>query len=140
MELPSIHDPRFVDIMRDIREDFEDADDWFERLAKWRAHRGEAIMTDWAWWWADEGENEFNGCHATRDAAIADALAEGCFFGTDAFQIIEARSWTDDLADDDFVPFAETRSAETLKTETDKGGKRRLAAPSRQAGLFKGAE
>ena len=140
MELPSIHDPRFVEKMQTVREDCEADDAWFDLLAKWRAHRGEAIMTDWAWWWADEGENEFNGCCPTRDAAIAEAMAEGCFFGTDAFEIVEARSWTDELADDDFVPFADTRGGETLMTETDDDGVRRLAADPAQAGLFEGAE
>lgn len=139
-DLVSIHDPRFVEKMQARREDGEWSDGDFDQLAKWRALYGEKHMSEWQWWWADEGENEFSGCCDTREAAIAEALVEGCFFGTDAFQLIEARSWTDELAEDDFVPFAETRNAQTLKVEVGDDGERRVVAPSMQGALFEGGE
>lgn len=126
MELPSIQDPRFVEKMQAVREAGDSCDDYFDLLQRWRRQRGEAIMSDWSWWWADEGENEFSGCCDTREAATAEALVEGSFFGTDAFELIEARTWTDELADEDFVPFAETRNAQTLKVEVGDDGERRV--------------
>lgn len=127
-ELPSIQDPRFVEKMQAVREAGDGCDDYFDLLQRWRRQQGETIMSDWQWWWADEGENEFSGCCVTREAAIAEALAEGSFFGTDAFELIEARSWTDELAEDDFVPFAETRSTQTLKVEVGDDGERRVVS------------
>jgi hypothetical protein len=137
MEAISIHDPRFVEKMQARREESEWSDADFDQVAKWRALFGEKHMSAWAWWWADAGDNEYSGCCDTREAAIAEALVEGHFFGTDDFELIEARSWTDELADDDFVPFAETRNAETLRTEMF-DGVRRLAPPSKQTELFEG--
>lgn len=136
MELPSIHDPRFEQRMRAYRELYDVSDDFADLLQRWRRLRGEAIMTDWSWCWADEGEHEFSGFHDNREAAIEEALAEGCFFGTDAFEIIEARCWMDDLADDDFVPFAATRHRAILHTEVDDDGVRRVVGRGDQAALF----
>lgn len=66
-------------------------------LTRWRKARGEAGMTDWAWW-AKQPDDESYGTpfYSSREDAIADILNE--YPEATEVMVCQARSWDDEMA------------------------------------------
>lgn len=98
--------------LRDASEDYN------EPIAVWRAARGEAGKTAWAWWARQirfDEDGLYQNFEPTREAIIAWARKE---YGPAArFEICEARQWNDDLEGDEICFFAESRGLEFISPE-----------------------
>lgn len=83
-------------------------DDHDAMLDRFRVARGEEGMSDWRWWAKEAGDGLYANETATKEQAIAWAREE---YGLDAdIEIIEARSWIDEIKGGDSSEFADARN------------------------------
>lgn len=103
------------DCLRLIHSAGEWNDDHEAMLARWREDRGPGAMTPWHWSAKLKGDELYGPEYLTRAEAIEWARKE---YGLDeAIEVIEARTWNDDIRGDDTMWFAESRNHEVLGTE-----------------------
>jgi len=102
-------------LLREVRSFGEWSDDDETILARWRGWRGEAGMTEWRWWWKLPDDDLYRTDHPSRNEAFAMAIAEEP--GAAVVELIDARSWNDDITagDQDTEWFAESRNHEIVR-------------------------
>lgn len=90
--------------------EWEDEDE--ELLAQWRAARGDEAMDNWRWWVGAPDCDLYAEDAATREEAIEIGRREYAEAGR--IEIIEARTWNDEVQGDEDCSFAESRNREIV--------------------------
>lgn len=102
------------------RSDHAGDDEYEDIVDRWRSARGEAAYDGWRWWWREGDDDSYRADHATREAALAEALREA--HPAASIHLIEARCWADDLNDgDEIMPFADMRNSEIARATLNNG-------------------
>jgi len=103
-------------LLRLLEASGERGDDWDDILDRWRRARGEDGMAEWRWWWKATYDDLYQTDHATREDALAAALAEES--ALTVVELIEARCWADDI-DVENAKFADSRNYEKLRVRAN---------------------
>jgi hypothetical protein len=91
-------------------------------LSLWRAAQGDAAKDGkWIWWIGVVDDDAYSFDAGTREEALAIGHRE--YHDAEAFEIIEARLWKDDVkGGDEIADFAETRNHEIITLAAKSGG------------------
>lgn len=103
-------------LLRLVEASGECNDDWHDILERWRRACGEEAMAEWRWWWKATYDDLYQTDHATREDALAAALREQP--ALTVVELIEARSWADDI-DVENAKFAECRNYEKVRVSAN---------------------
>ncbi|PNU05853.1 hypothetical protein [Novosphingobium guangzhouense] len=81
-------------------------------LAQWREARGDDAMAPWRWWVGSPDSDEFAEDAPTREKAIE--IGRRDYAENGRIEIIEARTWNDDVEGEENCSFAESRNREVI--------------------------
>jgi hypothetical protein len=118
--------PETHDVIEKLLSNLYSSGEWGDEheklLDQWRAAQGEAAKDEkWIWWIGVVDDDAYSFDAHTRDEALAIGHRE--FHDVEAFEIIEARLWKDDVkGGDEIADFAETRNHEIITLAAGSGG------------------